>query len=403
MTIKPLHAAAICHVEAGVVMKKGVVEEFDGYQEIADAIAFSRKYGTDYTAQRDLADAYVQRLHPRSLNLRVAEVIPETPHARTLRLVSTDGALPPFQAGQYIALTCEIGRVRTSRPYSISSPPTETGHYDITVQRVEEGFVSSHLLEQVKTGDVLESSGPAGEFTHNPIFHFPSQVMMAGGSGITPFLSMIRETLECGLDRRITLFYGNRNLASVIRHKELVQLADRFQNFRYIPVLEKPAKSWQGKQGFITGELIRETLGDLSDKTFYLCGPQAMYDFCLPQLESLGIPRKRLRREMYGLPARIWKCPGWPRGVKGSSVFSVRVNGRAFEAKAGETLLSALERNGVVVPSLCRCGECSMCRMRLVSGKVFQPEGVKLRKSDRQFGYIHACAAFPLADVELAL
>jgi len=294
--------------------------------------------------------------------------------------------------------------VRTSRPYSISSPPNQAGYYDLTVQRVPDGFVSSHLIEEVRAGDVLECSGPAGEFVYNPIFHFPTQVLIAGGSGVTPFLSMIRESLECGLDRTLVLICGNRNLAGAIRHQEFAGLAERFANFRYVPVLEKPRKGWQGRTGFITGELVREVLGDLSDKTFYICGPQAMYDFCLPQLEALGIPRKRLRKEMYGLPARIWADPGWPREVKRHAVFTVKVRGvKSFEARACEPLLASLERNGVAVRSLCRCGECSMCRVRLLAGRVFQPAGAKLRKSDRQFGYLHSCAAFPLTDLEIEI
>ena len=97
----------------------------------------------------------------------------------------------------------EIGGVRTSRPYSISSPPTQTAYYDITVRRVEDGVVSNYLLDQVKMGDILESSGPAGEFYHKPIFHEKTMVCIAGGCGITPFMSMIREILECGIDRTV--------------------------------------------------------------------------------------------------------------------------------------------------------------------------------------------------------
>jgi len=389
-------------------MKKAVFEDFDGYAEIAAAIEHSRKFGVDYTAEGFSPDACIRRLHPASLRLKVVEVLPETPQARTLRLACADGPLPAFQAGQYVALCVEVGGVRTSRPYSISSPPHQTGYYDLTVQRVKDGFVSNYLLDEVKKGDVLTSSGPAGEFVYNPLFHFPTQVFLAGGSGVTPFLSMIRETLECGLDRKLILFHGSRTLAGAIRFRELSGLAERFADFRYVPVLEKPGKGWQGRSGYITGELLREELGDPDRKTFYLCGPQGMYDFCMPQLEALGIPRKRLRKEMYGLPAKIWQDPGWPRKVKKDTVFQVRVRGAAgagggggvsLESRAGEPLLAALEKAGVLLPSQCRCGECSLCRVRLVAGRVFQPAGVKLRKSDRQFGYIHSCAAFPLTDL----
>lgn len=385
-------------------MKKGFFQEFDGYREIAEAIEYSRQYGVNYTAEKDSADPYIERLHPARLELRVADVIQETPSTRTLRLIAEDRSLPPFQAGQYIALFVEIGNIRTSRPYSISSPPNQRGYYDVTVQRVPEGMVSNHLVDDVKAGDVITTSGPCGEFCHNPIFHFPHMVLIAGGSGVTPFMSMVREAVECRLDRTIVLFYGNRDLESAVSNEEFQQYDQRISDFHYIPVFENPPPGYTGRTGLITGDLIREALGDLEEKTFYVCGPQAMYDFCLPELARLGIPRKRLRQEMYGLPTPICNDPGWPEGVSGDDVFTVKVNrDRNLEARAGEPLLTALENSGIVVPTICRCGECSMCRVRLLAGKVFQPAGVKVRKSDRQFGYIHACAAFPLEDLEIEI
>jgi len=385
-------------------MSKGVFEDFDGYSEVAEAVVMSRKLGVNYTADRDLADRYIKRLHPPRMRLRVTDVFEETPTTRTFRLVAEDPPLPPFQAGQYIALVVEVDGVRTSRPYSISSPPNQTGFYDITVRRVEDGVVSGYLLDRVRPGDVLESSGPAGEFYHNPIFHKKTMVCIAGGCGITPFMSMIREILECGLDRTVYLFYGNKSLDDVIFHESFLWLSERFENFHYYPVIEEPPDGYEGCRGLVTGKLVRETLGDLEQKTYYVCGPRAMYDFCLPEMEGLGIPKSRVRREVYGTPVHIWKDPAWPAGVKGEQSFAVRVKGKgALEARAGEPLLVALEKGGIVLPALCRSGECSMCRVRLLSGKVFQPAGVLLRKSDRKLGYIHSCAAYPLEDLEILL
>jgi ferredoxin-NADP reductase len=385
-------------------MSKEVFQDFDGYQEIAQAIEVSRKHGVNFSPDRDLAEAYIHRLHPTQIWLRVADVFENTSTTKTLRMVSETPPLPPFQAGQYVALSVEVDGVRTSRPYSISSPPNQLGFYDITVRRVEGGLVSGYLLDRVKPGDRLQSSGPAGEFYHNPIFHKKTMVCIAGGCGVTPFMSMVREILECGLDRTVHLFYGNKDLDDVIFHETFQQLSERFGSFHYYPVIEEPPAGYQGLCGFITGKLVKETLGDLEEKTYYLCGPRAMYDFCLPELERLGIPRSRLRREVYGTPLRIWEDPGWPGEVKGDDLFTVRLKGKgAFEARAGEPLLVALEKAGIVLPSLCRSGECSMCRVRLLTGKVFQPTGVLVRESDEHYGYIHSCAAYPLEDLEISL
>ena len=383
-------------------MSKAIFEEFDGYQGIVDEIDFSRKHGTDYTVFRDSVNQQINLLHPSRITLRVSDIMDETPSTKTLRLVSRDGYLPPFLAGQYIALFIELNGVRTSRPYSLSSPPNQTGYYDITVRRVEAGRVSNYLLDEVRRGDLLESSGPSGHFYFNPVFHDRTQVCLAGGSGITPFMSMIREAVECGLDRTLYLFYGNKILDEAIFHDELSALSERFENIIYVPVIEDPPEGYDGAIGLMTGDLIKETIGDPFDKTFYLCGPQGMYDFCVPELEGLGIPRRKIRKEVYGPPAHIWEDPAWPRGIKAEDAFRVRVaGGDEIEARAGEPFLTALENAGLRVPSLCRSGECSMCRMKVLSGKVFQPAGVPVRKSDRQFGYVHACVSYPLEDLEI--
>ena len=385
-------------------MKRGIWQEFDGYGEIIKDIEASRKSGETFTAEKFSPDQFINRLHPDRLSLQVADIITETSSTKTFRLVSKDRELPPFQAGQYISLFLEIDGIRTSRPYSISSPPHLREYYDITVRRVENGLVSNFLLDDLVIGNDLVSSGPAGHFYFNPLIHSKNMICLAGGSGITPFMSIIREIVECGLDRSITLFYGNKTTDDIIFHAELGRISARFDSINYIPVIEDPSNDYIGACGFMTAELIKEILGDLTDKSFFICGPQGMYDFCLPELEGLGIARRKIKQEMYGAPVNIWQYPGWPREVDPDRLFSVRLkNGQQLKAKAGIPLLVSLEKSGMVVPSLCRSGECSMCRLKVLSGKVFQPAGVAVRKSDRQFGYVHSCAAYPLSDLEILI
>ena len=147
---------------------------------------------------------------------------------------------------------------------------------------------------------------------------------------------------------------------------------------------------------------IRDLVGHVDDKSFFICGPGGMYDFCLPELEGLGIPRRRIRREMYGAPENIWEYEGWPEGLDRDHLFTIQLpDGRTMNAAAGESVLMALEKHGVVVPSLCRSGECSMCRIKLTAGSVFQPPGVPVRKSDRRYGWVHSCTAYPISNLEV--
>jgi ferredoxin-NADP reductase len=385
-------------------MRKGIWQEFDGYQDIVEEIKVSRKLGGTIAPAMINAEEYIRQLHPDRLELCVNGIIEETPSTKTLRLVSKDNYLPPFLAGQYIALYLEVGGIRTSRPYSISSPPNQTGYYDITVKRVEQGLVSNYLLDHVNRGDDLVSSGPQGNFFFNPIIHKSTKICIAGGSGITPFMSMIREIVDCGLDRTVHLFYGNKTDEDVIFHEELTNIAKRFDNITYLPVIEDPTDDYSGACGFVTSNLIRELLGDIEDKSFFICGPQGLYEFCLPELEEMGIARRKVRQEMYGAPLNIWEYPGWPEAVNKDDIFSVKLrDGRQLEARAGEPLMVTLEKNNVVVPSLCRSGECSMCRVKILSGKVFQPTAVPVRKSDKQFGYVHSCVSYPIEDLEILI
>ncbi|RLB01116.1 MAG: hypothetical protein DRG37_00770 [Deltaproteobacteria bacterium] len=380
------------------------VKDMDGYKEIENDIKVLRKYARDYSAMRGNVKSIIDMLHPYRLHLRVSEIREETPSTKTLRLVSVNNYLPPFQAGQYINVFVDITGVRTSRPYSISSSPAQRGYYDITVRKVEDGFVSNYLLEEVKVGQVLESTAPAGNFYYNPLFHGNDLVFLAGGSGITPFMSMIREVTDRDIDRKIHLVYGSQFEDDVIFQDELEDRSRRHENFSYNLVLSSPPDGYKGLKGFITEGLLKQVLGDIKNKMFYICGPKPMYTFCMAELEKLGIEARKIRLEISGPPKDITAEPGWPRGLDASTVFKVKIrNGKTINAKAGEPLMVSLERAGIVVEAMCRSGECSMCRTKLLDGKVFHPQAVKLRKSDRDFGYIHPCVAYPIQDLEIML
>jgi ferredoxin len=149
--------------------------------------------------------------------------------------------------------------------------------------------------------------------------------------------------------------------------------------------------------------MIKKCIGGVENKTFYVCGPDIMYRFCCGEMERLDIPRRRVRREVAGPPQRVTQDPGWPQDIAEGRIFRVSVAGRDIPARAGDPLIISLERAGLVIPSACRSGECSLCRTKLLSGSVFHPAAVRLRKSDRRFGYIHPCLAYPLSDLNLLI
>jgi ferredoxin-NADP reductase len=390
------------------------IREYAGVSRRRKALRQPGK-GVDYAAGKHTTRQIVERLHPARMRMRVTEIIQQTPSTRTLRFERTDGPLPPFRPGQYVNLFVDVDGVLTSRPYSISSapspghPPEQAGGIeepdtlDLTVRDKPDGFVAPYLLNEVQVGDEFETTGPAGSFYHEPLIDGEDLVFLAGGSGITPFMSIIRDAFgrgEATSPLRIHLLYGSRVPDDVIFGAELTTLAEKHPGLHYSPVISEPPPGYEGLTGFLGAGTIRDQVGGPSGKTFYICGPNVMYDFCLESLTELGVPQYKIKRELYGPPDDVTKEPGWPQDLAADILFEVKVEGReTIRAAAGEPLLNSLERYGIVVPVVCRAGECSACRTRLLSGRVFQPAGTGLRESDREHGYIHACVSYPLEDL----
>lgn len=373
-------------------------------EETLEQIRVLRQVAPDPIHHEEPDSAVLCGIHPSRLHLVVTDILDTGKNAKIFRFSAKEGHLPPFEAGQYLNVFTEIDGVRTSRPYSISSSPRQRAYYEITVARTTGGFVSDYFLDRVQVGDEFTASCPAGVFRFHPVFHSPKMLMLAGGSGITPFMSMVREVLEAGLARDMVLLYGCRTPQAALFHDELTQLSSKFENFRYELVVSDEDAVWDGARGFMTSELISSLCPDYAQRTAYICGPEIMNEFCVRQLTALGLAPKNIRREMFGAAKDITKEAGWPAELSGQEVFTIAVNGeRKIPAKANESVLTALERAGVRVNVCCRSGECSLCRVQLTGGKVFLSKGALLRKADEKYGYIHSCKAYPISDISIGL
>jgi ferredoxin len=187
--------------------------------------------------------------------------------------------------------------------------------------------------------------------------------------------------------------------------KELEEKAP--DRLKVVHILSCEEVSLEGcEQGFITADTISK-YADVGASSFFLCGPQAMYEFVDQQLATMNLPRRRIRREVYGAVKDITKYPGFPLKLTGETFpLKVHIGGTvaAMPAKAVETVLVAMERANLDPPSECRSGECGYCRSLLISGDVFiRPDSDGRRAADRKFGYIHPCASYPLSALEVAV
>ena len=356
----------------------------------------------DYAINRN-----AKALHPDYLPLVVEQIVDhESACAKTFVFQKADGgALPYFRAGQYISLKLDLEGSKLSRPYSISSGPKEAleGRIAITVRANPGGFAADRILSGLKVGDAVTASAPEGHFYYDELRDAKNVLALAGGSGITPFLSMARAICDGSEDCSLTILFGSRTRETVLFADEFSAITAACPKVKVIHVLsDEETEGYE--HGFITAELIRKYAPE-GEYSIFLCGPEAMYRFVMPEVDKLGLPRRLVRREMLGVTKNVAAQPGYPTECAGKT-FRGTVRQGAAEyticVRADEPILVALERAGIKAPSRCRSGECGWCRSKLVSGEVYCPaENEGRRHSDIVNGYIHPCSTFAVSDIVL--
>ena len=313
-------------------------------------------------------------------------------------------ALAWFSAGQYLSISLEIGNIKLSRPYSLSSSPRESmeGHYMLTIKRVKDGLASNYILDNWTVGTEVTASEPLGVFTYEPLRDANTVIGIAGGSGITPFRSLAKAIADGDEDANLILLYGSRTLEEAIFQKEFKALEKTCDKFKLVNVLSAEAND-ACEKGFITAELIKKYAPE-GNYSLFLCGPQAMYEFVDKEIATLGLRRKFVRHELFGEYFNPSKEADYPTNVAPEFKVTVRIAGNetTITAPADTSLLRSLEANGIAAPAHCRSGECGWCHSRLVSGEVYTPKSVDgRREADLIYGYIHPCCAFPLSDLTI--
>ena len=349
-----------------------------------------------------------KRLHPDRQYMKIAQVTELAPDTKRFRFVpdpargTTECA--PFLAGQYLNIHLTINGMPVNRAYSISSSPKNAreGYYELTLKYVQDGLVSRYVLDNWKEGDEVELSGPAGTFYYSPLRDAKTVVCLAGGSGITPFLSLANAIADGDEDFRMILLYGSRTEDAILYKAEFDRLAkdDRIQVVHVLSDEEKPGF----EHGFICADLIREYAPAGEPYSVFVCGPQGMYRFVDREIEKLGLARKYVRHELFGEVHDARAQDGYP-GTDLSTVkitVSIRDTTRTVTGSVCDTILQTLEKNGITVPTSCRSGECGFCHSVLKSGQVYVPKAIDGRRlADLKFGGIHPCATFPLSDLDI--
>jgi ferredoxin-NADP reductase len=232
----------------------------------------------------------------------VEEIIHETPRAKTFRLRVDDR--PPFRAGQHydVRLTAPDG-YQAQRSYSIASAPESEDVIDLTIEIIENGEVSPFFHQVVEVGDEIEMRGPiGGPFTWSSAEDGPL-LLLAGGSGIVPLMSMLRHRRSAGSSVRTALVYSARTMIDVIYRDELDDFASRDSEVRSIITLTRETKaSWNGVRGRVTARLIDDALAYLRSTSVrvFACGPDGFVEAAAALTLAAGVPFQSIRTERFG-------------------------------------------------------------------------------------------------------
>ncbi|WP_354673601.1 ferredoxin--NADP reductase [Cupriavidus alkaliphilus] len=332
--------------------------------------------------------------------LQIAEVVAETDQAHSLVFALPEGLRETFayRPGQFLTLRVPVDGVPLQRCYSLSSSPGVDGALRVTVKRVQSGRVSNWICDHLGAGDMVEAMPPAGVFT--PPALQGDFLLLAGGSGITPVLSIAKAALRHGRGA-VTLVYANRDERSIIFREALAELA------RSHPGRLRVIHWLDSVQGPPTQRQIEELVRPWSMAQCFVCGPGPFMDGAQAALQALGVPRGQLHVE------RFVSLPDAPAATAPASIpatgasqaapamrgaaLTVQLDGATHQVGVApdETVLDALQRAGVAAPNSCRAGLCGACMCQVTQGDVTLGENHVLDRADLEAGWTLACQARP--------
>jgi ferredoxin-NADP reductase/DMSO/TMAO reductase YedYZ heme-binding membrane subunit len=442
----PIAACAVVHY---YLLVKSDVRQPLVFAAITGALLAYRavRYHADLRAEVRAAHARLAearaRASPRrtwwSGELKIARIFDETHDIRTFRLVAPGGGPLPFDhiAGQYLNLALTIDGKRVNRSYTIASPPTRTAYCEISVKRAVNGHASRHLHDAWREGDLVKVSAPAGRFVFDRAGGTGRAVLIAGGVGITPMMSIVRCLTDRCWPGEIYLMISVRTVRDIAFRDELTALEARFPNLHVrVTLTGDRDPAWTGARGQISRSMVEDFIPDFARRSarsrsasrvadpgavcapqpapepILVCGPDSMMAAVRRLfVHDLGVPDCNILQEAFVSPpvnasvmpdaAPLHRPPdiaasldpdaGIP--IPADAVFTVKFQraGKTAELPADTTVLEAAEAAGVAIPFECRAGICGQCKTRLISGTVTMATQDALTAGDRSKGLILAC------------
>ncbi|MBF9142630.1 ferredoxin--NADP reductase [Hymenobacter properus] len=340
--------------------------------------------------------------------LTVEAIGQPAPGARTLVLRPAPGQALHYAAGQYLTLVRQIHGREMRRSYSFSSAPGLGEAPAITVKRVDNGLFSRWLVDDVRVGDVLRTSGTGGFFTLPADAQAYQQlVLLAAGSGITPIFSLLKAALHQQPHLSVLLCYSNRTPAGALFLEELQALARQFAGrlhlelfFSHDPVLYR---------AHLHRELLEQLVAQYAPappaRTLaYLCGPLDFMRMGTYGLHEAGLPLAHIRRELFqtGAPAPAPLAP--PDMAAHTVTLQLRGQAHRLVVQYPHTILQAAKLAGLRLPYSCEVGQCGNCAARCTQGRVWMKTNEVLTDRELARGLVLTCTGYPVGgDVTLQL
>ncbi|MGH3520111.1 MAG: 2Fe-2S iron-sulfur cluster-binding protein [Haloechinothrix sp.] len=324
--------------------------------------------------------------------LRVAEVIRETHDAYSLIFDVPPGFA--YQPGQFLTLRIPHGAGTLARCYSLASSPHDGGAPKVTVKRVADGRASNWICDNVMAGSIMDILPPSGVFT--PRSFDGDLLLFAGGSGITPVISIGKSALSQGTGQ-VMLVYANRDERSVIFRDELNALAQAHPE-RLVVI------HWlESVQGLPTTRQLQRLAAPFTGRAAFVCGPGPFMRAVEEALGELGVPRERIHVERFiSLSGDPFTATSTDTAEVADDCVSVEVeldgDTHTYPWPRSTPLLDLLLAKGLDAPYSCREGACSACACRVTDGEVKMLRNEVLEESDLAEGYVLACQAVPLSE-----
>lgn len=328
--------------------------------------------------------------------LRVAEVVEETHDSMSIVFAAADQPQAfTYKPGQFLTLRIPGQGQSIARCYSLASAPSVDAALKVTIKRVRNGQASNWMCDNLRAGDELEVLPPAGVFCPSSLD--VDLLLFAGGSGITPILSILKSCLMRG-SGKVFLFYANRDERSVIFRDELQRLAVAHpQRLSVMHWLESV-------QGLPTADQLAGISRGHADAHAFICGPGPFMDAAEKTLLDLGMDRHRVHVERFvsltSDPGVLADAPAEMSGEGPRVELAAQLDGETHVVAWNPEidLLDALLVAGVGAPFSCREGRCSACMCRVAEGQVRMRSNEVLGAEDLAEGWVLACQARPVSD-----